>query len=278
MKFSVIMATVGRSDEIVRLFDSILLQDYPDIEVIVVDQNPDDRVQKIVAKYKDRFPIVYLRSEKGKSRALNVGLQAVTGSIVGFPDDDCWYRPGTLQYIADQFAADPDMHGLTGNSVDDLGVPSQGRWALHSQDVDRFNIWTCATAYTIFLRREPVEAIGGFDVELGVGTSSRWGSGEEVDYLLRVLEHGYRVRYEAGLRVNHPEPLAIFDEKAFHRGRRYNRGFGRVLRLNRYPAHYVAYMVARPVAGCVLSIIRYRPARARYYWIAASQRLLGWMD
>ncbi|WP_420488516.1 glycosyltransferase [Paraburkholderia phytofirmans] len=272
------MATIGRSDEIVRLFDSIVLQDYSDFEVIVVDQNPDDRVVKIVDKYSDQFHIVYLRSEKGKSRALNVGLKAVTGSIVAFPDDDCWYRPGTLRYIADQFAANPDIEGLTGNSIDANGTPSQGRWARHSQDVDRFNIWICATAYTIFLRCSAVEATGGFDVELGVGTSSRWGSGEEVDFLLRVLDRGYRVRYEVDFRVNHPEPLAVLDEKAFHRGRRYNRGFGRVLRLNRYPAHYVAYMVARPVAGCLLSCIRYRPAQARYYWIAASQRLLGWMD
>lgn len=278
MKFSLIMATLGRSDEIVRLFDSIVLQDYSDLEVIVVDQNLDDRVERVIDRYKDRLSIVHLRCEKGKSRALNVGLRAVTGSIVAFPDDDCWYKPGTLKYIAEQFAANPGIDGLTGNSVAADGMPSQGRWAVHAQDVDRFNIWTCATAYTIFLRRAAAEAAGDFDVELGVGTHSRWGSGEEVDYLLRVLARGHRVRYEADLRIHHPEPLAVLDEQAFNRGHRYNRGFGRVLRLNRYPAHYVAYMVARPVAGCLLSCIRYRPAQARYYWIAASQRLLGWMD
>ncbi|CAN0627634.1 Glycosyltransferase, GT2 family [Burkholderia multivorans] len=278
MKFSLIMATLGRSAEIVRMFDSLVLQQYPNLELIVVDQNPDDRVVRIVERYGSRLPIVYLRSEKGKSRALNVGLNAVTGDVVGFPDDDCWYRPGTLHALAERFSADPGLDGVTGMSIDSEGTPSQGRWATVAQDVNRFNVWVCATAYTIFLRAPSVRAAGEFDVDLGVGTTSRWGSGEEVDFLVRAIEAGSCVRYDPDLRVQHPEPLAVLDEQAFSRGRRYNRGFGRVLRINRYPVGYVLYMVARPVGGCLLSWLRNDRPRAKYYWIAASQRLLGWMD
>ncbi|GBH26991.1 glycosyltransferase [Burkholderia vietnamiensis] len=278
MKFSLIMATLGRSDEIERMLDSLLQQAYADLEVIIVDQNPDARVARIVERYRERLCIVHLRSEKGKSRATNVGLQAVTGDVVAFPDDDCWYRPGTLHAVAALLSADRMLDGVTGMSIDAAGRPSQGRGTTAAQPVNRFNGWVCAASYPIFLRRAAVSAAGQFDVELGVGATSRWGAGEEVDFLVRALRAGCRIGYDPQLRVHHPEPLAVLDEHAYARGRRYNRGFGHVLRINRYPLAYVLYMIARPVAGCALAFARRNPRRAKYYWIAASHRLPGWMD
>lgn len=278
MKFSLVMATLGRRDEVRRLFDSLVAQTYRDFELIVIDQNDDDRVSSLVAEYASRLEIVYLRSEKGLSRARNVGLAHVGGDVVCFPDDDCWYRPGTLEYVAVRFTADPSLDGVTGRSVDAGGRPSQGRWSSEAHRVDRYNVWTSATSYTIFLRTGAARRAGRFDEQLGVGSGSRWGAGEEVNYLLGVLDAGLRVDYDPALRVVHPEPLLLMDARAYLRARLYNRGLGRVLGLNRYPAHFVLYMVARPVAGCVLQLLRLNFRRARYYWIAASQRLLGWAD
>jgi glycosyltransferase involved in cell wall biosynthesis len=278
MKFSLIMATFGRSDEIARMFDSLLLQDYPELEVIVVDQNDDDRVVRVVERYRDRLTIVYLQSEKGKSRATNVGFKWVTGDVVGFPDDDCWYKPGTLADLAAGFAANPDVGGITGVCVNEHGVPSQGRWATEAQYVNRRNVFNCATSVTIFLRTSAVRAAGDFNADLGVGAGSRWGSGEETDFLVRALDTGCRVRFDPALQVHHPDPLTVLDEQALQRNGRYNRGFGHVLRINNYPVSYVFYLVARPIGGFLLSCVRRDPPRAKYYWIAASQRLLGWMD
>lgn len=278
MKFSLVMATLGRSTEVERLFNTLAAQTYKDFELIVIDQNEDDRVRRLVGSFGDRMEIVYLRSEKGLSRARNVGLKHIRGELVCFPDDDCWYRPDTLQYVAGRFAADPALSGLTGCSVAESGVPSQGRWATEELVVDRYNVWTCATSYTIFLRAEAVRQAGPFDERLGVGSGSRWGAGEEVNYLLGVLKAGMRVCYDPALRIFHPEPLLVMDEKAFSRARLYNRGFGRVLGLNAYPASFVLYLISRSAAGCALSLAKLNFKRARYYWIAASQRFLGWKD
>lgn len=278
MKFSLVMATLGRSTEVERLFNTLAEQTYKDFELIVIDQNEDDRVRRLVDSFSDRMEIVYLRSEKGLSRARNVGLQHIHGELVCFPDDDCWYRPDTLQYVAARFAAEPELFGLTGCSVAESGVPSQGRWATEQLVVDRYNVWTCATSYTIFLRAAAVRQAGPFDERLGVGSGSRWGAGEEVNYLLGVLKAGMRVCYDPALRIFHPEPLLVMDEKAFSRARLYNRGFGRVLGLNAYPASFVLYLISRSAAGCALSLAKLNFKRARYYWIAASQRFLGWKD
>lgn len=278
MKFSLVMATLGRSMEVERLFGTLANQTYRNFELIVIDQNDDDRVRRLVTQFSDRMEIIYLRSEKGLSRARNVGLRHIKGEIVCFPDDDCWYRPDVIEYVASCFKAEPALYGLTGCSVDAAGAPSQGRWATEKLVVDRYNVWTCATSYTIFLRADAVREAGAFDELLGVGSGSRWGAGEEVNYLLGVIRAGMWVCYDPALRIFHPEPLRVMDEKAFSRVKLYNRGFGRVLGLNAYPTYFVFYLISRSVAGCVVSLAKFNFKRARYYWIAASQRFLGWKD
>ena len=278
LKFSLIMATLGRSDEIVRLFDSFVAQTYQNFEVIVIDQNDDDRVVRIVTAFSDRLDIKYLRSEKGLSRARNVGLEHVGGELVAFPDDDCWYAPHTLEYIVTRFQADASIAGLTGCSEDGSGKLSQGRWAQHVTTVTRFNVWTCATSYTIFLRADSIANAQGFDESLGVGSGTKWGAGEEVNFLLGVIGAGAHVVYDPAIRIYHPEPLLEMNESSFRRARLYNRGFGHVLGTNDYPVHYVLYLVGRSVVGCGVAALKLDFGRARYYWIASSQRLLGWLD
>lgn len=279
MKFSLVMATLGRRAEVERLLGTLVDQTYKDFELVVIDQNDDDRVRSLIADFSNRLEIVYLWSDKkGLSRARNVGLQHIRGDLVCFPDDDCWYRPNTLEYIARRFEAEADLSGLTGCSVDANGMPSQGRWATEQLVVNRYNIFTCATSYTIFLRAEAVNHAGKFNEELGVGSGTRWGAGEEFDYLLEVIDAGKRICYDPGLRISHPEPLLMMDEKAFSRAKLYNRGFGRVLGLNAYPIYFVFHLISRSVAGCALSLARLDLKCARYYWIAATQRYLGWKD
>jgi glycosyltransferase involved in cell wall biosynthesis len=91
MKFSLVLATVGRTQEVARFLDSLARQTYRDFELIVVDQNPDDRLVELLRPFELRFPIIHLRCERGVSRARNLGPKYVSGDIVGFPDDDCWY-------------------------------------------------------------------------------------------------------------------------------------------------------------------------------------------
>lgn len=278
MKFSLIMATLGRTVEIERLFHSLAAQSHKDFELIVVDQNPDDRVRKIVSRFEHAFKIVYLQSEKGLSKARNVGLRSVTGDLVAFPDDDCWYGPRILEHVTRALEQEPTLDGMTGCSVDENGKLSQGRWASEPFRIDRFNVWISATSYTIFLRAPAVRAVGRFDEQLGVGSGSKWGAGEEVNFLLGAIEKGYAVRYDPTLRINHPDPIMAFDDKAWARGKLYNRGFGRVLALHRYPLYFVLYLTGRAAAGCVLAALKGDGGRARYYWIAATQRVLGWGD
>jgi glycosyltransferase involved in cell wall biosynthesis len=278
VRFSLIVATLGRSVELDRLLDSLASQTYKDFEVIVVDQNDDDRARRAVVRYVDRLDIVQLRSAKGLSRARNVGLGHVTGDIVAFPDDDCWYPADTLEVVARQIGSDENLAGLTGRSVDEHGRGSQGRWAPKPVRVTRYNVWVCATSYTIFLRSSIVRKVGGFDETLGVGAQTKWGAGEEVNFLLRALKCGGVIHYDPSLCIRHPEPVAQLDARSFERTRLYNRGYGRVLSLNRFPFYFICYNILRPAAGAAISLLKCDTQRFRYYMICARERYLGWRD
>ena len=72
--FDLVVATVGRTDELARLLGSLAAQDYPQARVLLVDQNDDERVAAVIAS--SIVEIVRLRSAPGLSRARNVALPA----------------------------------------------------------------------------------------------------------------------------------------------------------------------------------------------------------
>ena len=119
--FDLVVATVGRTDELGRFLDSIEEQGYGPLRVIVVDQNEDERVAEIA--HGRAFELVHTRSVRGLSRARNAGLVHVDADLVAFPDDDCVYPSGLLERVAERFG-DRGLDGLTGRAVDAEGRSS----------------------------------------------------------------------------------------------------------------------------------------------------------
>jgi len=277
MRFSLIMATVGRTEEVKRFLEHLDRQTYRDFELIVVDQNPDDRLVPILETYKSRFPILHLRSERGLSRARNVGLKHISGDIVAFPDDDCWYPPDLLERVARFFREHSDIDVLTGRSVDENGELSAGRSDASSGVVNFFNVWKRGRSISMFLKSAVITQIGDFDESLGVGAGTPWGAGEETDYLLRTLKNGFRIYYKADLTIYHPQPVKRYDEKAIARAYTYGAGIGRVLRKHRYPFWFVFYQWLRSAGGVFLSLASGRLGKARHHLAALQGKFLGWI-
>ncbi|GAW94024.1 glycosyltransferase family 2 protein [Calderihabitans maritimus] len=278
MRFSLVLATVDRTEEVKRFLEHLDRQTYRDFELIVVDQNPDDRLEALLHPYRERFRILHLRSAKGLSRARNVGLKCVGGDIIGFPDDDCWYPPNLLERVAAYFCQNhPGLDGVTGRCVDENGEPSVGRWDLKSGSINRFNVWNRGTSASLFVRVEVARQIGAFDEALGAGAGTPWGSGEEIDYLLRALEAGFHLYYEPGLFVYHPQPVKQYDVRAVIRARSYGAGMGRVLRKHSYPIWFVAYQWLRSAGGIFLSLAAGRFNKAIHHWAALQGKFLGWI-
>lgn len=275
--FSLVMATFGRVVEVERFLQTLGQQSYQSFELIVIDQNLDDRLIPILNTYRESFPIIHLRSERGLSRARNLGLRHIQGKIVGFPDDDCWYPPDLLERVMRFFEENPSFDGITGRSVDGEGNPSATKWDTNPGSVDFFNVWKRGISFSIFFRIKVIKKVGDFDETLGVGAGTPWGAGEETDYLLRALKEGYIIRYDPSLVVYHPQPIKRYDVQAIERARTYSAGIGRVLRKHRYPLWFVVYQLLRSVGGALLSLASGQLGKARYYTAVLHGKFSGWI-
>jgi polysaccharide transporter, PST family len=255
--------------------ESLRRQTFRDFELIVIDQNDDDRVARVLGQYAGDFPLQHLRSAPGHSRAFNVGLASVTGDVIAFPDDDCWYDPDVLERVISFFRSNPRWDGLTGREWVELGFSSGFRWDPRPGPITPGNVWRRAITFSMFLRSSVVEGLS-FDESLGVGAGSPWGAGEETDYLLRAISRGSSIYYDPSLGVWHRGRSGPYTPKIYAKASYYGQGIGRVLRKHRSPAHCVATHMLRPLGGAALSFGRGRPEKARYHWSIFRGRLGGW--
>ena len=271
MRFSLILATVGRTEQLGPLFKSLREQTFQNFQLIVVDQNTDDRVTEILRPLDGLFPIVHLRAEKrGHASANNVGLPYADGDVIHFPDDDCWYPPDLFGRVDTFLTRHPEWGGITGREA-------TGKWDVEPGKIDKLNVWKRHISFTMFFRRETVEGLR-FDESLGVGAGTKWGSGEESDFLLRAMNRA-AIYYDPGLAVFHPEwAVAPFTSQKVAKAHSYGMGMGHVLRIHSYPLSFALYHSLRPLAGTILSLLRGRFGKARFHWAFFAGRTRGWLE
>src|ERR1044072_6056487 len=92
MKFSVIIATYNRAEELVKTLESLKqLESTGPWEVIIVDNNSTDNTREVVLERVESFPVplqYIMEKEQGRSAALNAGIRAAKGEILAITDDD----------------------------------------------------------------------------------------------------------------------------------------------------------------------------------------------
>lgn len=231
-KFSLILCTLGNFTDIKKFISSITQYDKKFIELIVVDQNKisisnffdEVRNKGIDVKY---FHVNF----KGLSRARNFGLNYATGDYVAFPDDDCCYSNDLLLNVAERFNHEVDF--LSVNTIDEK---DSAKSLVHLPDVkgDISYKERKAVSFTLFFTQKAINLTGLFDENMGVGSGTKYGAGEESDYIVRSLYLGLKGVYFPELFVFHPakESTGIFSEELKRRMISYGGGYGYFLRKN----------------------------------------------
>jgi glycosyltransferase involved in cell wall biosynthesis len=220
------MATLGRSREIEMFLEKLKIQTYKSFELIIVDQNQDNRVFDIYSRYNSFLPIKYLRSDKtGLSVNRNIGLAGCDGDIIAFPDDDCEYSEDTLEKVAVFFNKNSNFGFYTCNTKDKTQNDSIFNSPVFNTPVTLKNFMHTAISFTIFTRSEWIKGFR-FDEQLGVGAV--YGSGEESDLLLFLLKNKARGFYHAGDYIYHPfKPLD--PDRALYYGKGYGALYKKVV-------------------------------------------------
>lgn len=103
MKVSIITSCYNREATIRGAIESVLSQDYPNIEYIIIDGASNDNSLSIINEYKDRITQIVSEPDHGMYEAINKGIRMATGDIIGLVhSDDFLYSPHTISHIVEK--------------------------------------------------------------------------------------------------------------------------------------------------------------------------------
>lgn len=114
-KISVITPSYNQGQFIEETITSVLDQNYPNLEYIIIDGGSKDESVDIIKKYESQLSYWVSEPDKGQTDAINKGLHKATGEIVAWLNSDDVYEPGTLQKIADAYQANPEAEVFLGD-------------------------------------------------------------------------------------------------------------------------------------------------------------------
>ena len=193
---SVVVCTYNGAATIDACVQALLALDYPDCELIVVDDGSTDGAGELAAA---RGVRVIRTENQGLSAARNTGTAAAAGEIVAFCDDDCVPDPHWLRHLAASLLDSGDV-GVGGPNVpppdtvvaDGVGHAPGGPMHVLLSDSEAEHIPGCNMAF----RRAALEQVGGFDARFRV-------AGDDVDLCWRLQDAGGTLGFSPGALVWH---------------------------------------------------------------------------
>ena len=191
MKVSIITSCYNREATIAQAIESVIRQDYPCIEHIVVDGASNDRSLEIINSYRDRIAKIISEPDSGMYEGINKGIRAATGDIIGLlHSDDFLFDTHIITKIVEKFeSTDADIVYGNGLFVD----PIQTDKTIRDWRSGGYRRWKVRTGWlplhpTVYIRREPISLYGLYDESYKIASDS--------DFLVRYLwEKRLRVEY-----------------------------------------------------------------------------------
>jgi len=185
---SVVTATRNMGHFLESCILSVLQQNYPSVEHIVVDGNSADNTRELLKRY----PHIRWVSEpdRGLSDALNKGIRMATGEIIGWCNADDLYLPGTLRIVAETFEQHPDIDVLYGDyrETDEAGRPLRIRRETHFSPTLFKWLHICAVpGHITFWRRRIHKNDLWFD--------ESFRSAMDYDFFRRALHRGVKFKH-----------------------------------------------------------------------------------
>jgi O-antigen biosynthesis protein len=227
-RVSVVVCSYDGAKTIGRTCEGLLEIDYPDVEVIVVDDGSADETSAIA----EEFGFRVIRTEnRGLSAARNTGAEAASGEYVAYLDDDAWPDPHWLKYLVHSFEQG-GFAAVGGPNVPPADESATARCVARSpggpihvlfDDTRAEHVPGCNLA----VRRSALGALGGFDPAFRV-------AGDDVDLCWRLQESELEIGFSPAAMVWHKRRDSV---RGFLRQQR---GYGRAEALleRKWPEKY----------------------------------------
>jgi len=266
MRFSIIIPTINRIDELLLLLKSLKNQSFKDFEVIVIDQNVKELILDKIEIYKNDFPLQRIRIlAKGASNARNVGIKNAKGEILSFPDDDCELPSDFLQNINTYFK-EHKVDGITVTTRDkNDGKPISILLSSKEQKISRKNILKTVIEAGIMIKANKIENVL-FDVNMGVGSvNSPYWSDEGPDFIYNLVKIGKTINYCPQFKMFHPNPVKNYNEKTALRSYQYGKGRGYFLKKHKFGFLSISYYLTLYLIGIMKGVVFANPQMINYF-------------
>ena len=116
-KISIITPSYNQAEFLEKTILSILNQNYPNLEYIIIDGQSDDSSLQIIRKYEKYLAYWVSEKDRGQVYALNKGFSKATGQIIGWQNSDDIYMPFAFTQIAELFLKHPHVDVVFGNTI-----------------------------------------------------------------------------------------------------------------------------------------------------------------
>ncbi len=206
-RISIVTPSFNQAEFIERTILSVIGQNYPDLEYIVIDGGSNDGSLEIIKKYQDRLAYWVSEPDRGQSDALNKGFAKATGEIVGWLNSDDLYCPGALMRVAEAFREDPQADVWYGGIylIDSRDRVIDAIWPGEPDPFYTVHVALDIHQQGLFWRRRLMDRVGLIDETLDFAMD--W------DFIIRLLLVGRfkRLRQHLGMFRLHGEAKTATD-------------------------------------------------------------------
>lgn len=204
---SILVCTRNRPQDLVPCMETLLNQDFPNYEIVVLDQSTsDDSENGVRSRYGSDPRLRYIRSKTvGKSNALNILLQEANGEIFAFTDDDTETPPDWLTTIDSTFRELPDAEILFGQVLPGTGPDPTVEYFVPSltfskrRKLDNGEVFGMGA--NMAFRRSLLQKVACYDPVMGPG--GPLACSEDYDLLYRAQQHGVVAYAEPSISLIH---------------------------------------------------------------------------
>ena len=167
-KISIITPSYNQADFLERTIISVLNQNYPNLEYIIIDGGSTDRSVEIIKKYENYLAYWVSEKDNGTTDGVNKGISMATGHLVGTQNSDDIYLPGAFYKAIEVFNKDPNTDIVLGNRLDvdeKDNIISESRFTPFTV-VGHFYEGMALSMQTAFWQKSLFSKIGMFDPKL----------------------------------------------------------------------------------------------------------------
>jgi glycosyltransferase involved in cell wall biosynthesis len=186
-KLSIVTPSFNQGRFLEETIRSVLDQNYPNLEYMIIDGGSTDESVEIIRRYEDQLTYWVSEKDRGQVHAINKGIDKTTGEIFGFINSDDLYLPGTFAAVAEYFENHPQANWVCGDTM----MFGEGRDDEYIRTVVPKSAAHCLSwAYRAaqpghFWKRELIA--GGFD--------EAWSYDFDHDLYVRLLLDGHRCEH-----------------------------------------------------------------------------------